>query len=559
MHGNFLGGCSYFGGVTLVAHLVFACSPASAPQAPRAQTVAATQPTKRANAKPNCHRPPPPPAIANGQRPAMPFARTVRVVFEKFDQNRDGHLDRSERTLAREAIRKEKSSAPNQGWPPRGPALASGARPNGPFSNRPQPVAGPKLTLGDITQLPPNTPLYAPATLRTLWLEFEDSDWEDEMADFYDSDIELSARLVVDGKQYEDVGVSFRGMSSFAMVPKGFKRSLNLSLDAWNEGQRLLGYRSLNLLNSAGDPTFLRAVLALEIARHYMPAPKANHVRVVINGEDWGLFVNAQQFNKDFIKEWFGTSGGRRWKVPGSPGGQGSLAYLGEEPKAYSEIYQLKGPADPEAYADLIRLCRVLDKTTPDQLETELAPLLDIDHALRYLALDNLLINSDGYFLRTSDYELYQDKGGRFVIIPHDVNETFNALEAGPGAADDVGVELDPLYAADDLKKPLISKLLSVPKWRAQYLGYLREMAEQWLDWERWAPIVEGYRASIQTEVLRDTRKLGRVEDFPRAITEDTTRQGPCGDEKSYGLKTFITARRAYLLNHSALQALGGR
>ena len=52
-----------------------------------------------------------------------------------------------------------------------------------------------------------------------------------------------------------------------------------------------------------------------------MPAPKANFTRVVINGESWGIYTNAEQFNKDFIKNWFKTEKGARWKVPGNPGG----------------------------------------------------------------------------------------------------------------------------------------------------------------------------------------------------------------------------------------------
>ena len=63
---------------------------------------------------------------------------------------------------------------------------------------------------------------------------------------------------MLDGVTYRDVGVHFRGMSSFMMVPEGSKRSLNLSIDYVHETQRLLGYRTLNLLNANGDPTFLR-------------------------------------------------------------------------------------------------------------------------------------------------------------------------------------------------------------------------------------------------------------------------------------------------------------
>ena len=60
-----------------------------------------------------------------------------------------------------------------------------------------------------------------------------------------------------------------------------------------------------------------------DIARRYIPAPKANFAKVVVNGESWGVYVNAQQFNKEFLKEWFpDDADGPRWKVRGSPGGR---------------------------------------------------------------------------------------------------------------------------------------------------------------------------------------------------------------------------------------------
>ena len=97
----------------------------------------------------------------------------------------------------------------------------------------------------------------------------------------------------------------------------------------------LNGYRTLNLLNANGDATFVRGVLFSEIARAYIPAPRINHMRVVINGESWGIYLNAQQFNKDFLRDNFSTENGARWKVPGSPGGRGGMEYLGDDVAAY--------------------------------------------------------------------------------------------------------------------------------------------------------------------------------------------------------------------------------
>jgi hypothetical protein len=74
----------------------------------------------------------------------------------------------------------------------------------------------------------------------------------------------------------------------------------------------------------------------------------------------------------------------------------------------------------------------VLNKTPADKLETALEPILDIDGALWFLALDVALINSDGYWVRASDYSLYRDDKGKFHIIPQDMNEAFRPA-GGPG------------------------------------------------------------------------------------------------------------------------------
>jgi hypothetical protein len=85
--------------------------------------------------------------------------------------------------------------------------------------------------------------------------------------------------MTVDGRRFTDVGVHFRGNSSYSMVSSGSKRSLNLSLDLAHENQALGGYHTLNLLNAFGDATFVRGVLYTEIARQYLPTPRMNYVR----------------------------------------------------------------------------------------------------------------------------------------------------------------------------------------------------------------------------------------------------------------------------------------
>lgn len=254
--------------------------------------------------------------------------------------------------------------------------------------------------------------LYDASIVRTIFLTFEKEDWESELADFKNSDIEVDAILEMDGKIFDKVGVKFRGMSSFGMVPAGSKRSLNISMDMADPDQRLLGYKTLNLLNSNGDQTLMHSVLYSTIANKYLPTPKVNEVRVVINKEDWGVYQNAQQFDKIFQEEHWNSTKGARWKVRGSPGGGGSLRYLGNDVEQYKQLYEIKTADKKKSWESLIEMCRVLNETSVEELPEVIEPLLDVDGALRFLALDVALMNEDGYWVRGSDYSICQDESG---------------------------------------------------------------------------------------------------------------------------------------------------
>jgi hypothetical protein len=117
------------------------------------------------------------------------------------------------------------------------------------------------------------------------------------------------------------------------------------------------------------------------------------------------------------------------------------------------------------------------------------------------------------------------------------------------------GVKLDPLVAAGDPNKPLISKLLAVPALRTCYLGYVRSLAENWLDWNKLGPIAERYQSLIAADVKSDTRKLDGTEDFAKGVTEDLQGRGGFGGGGVIGLKNFADKRRAFLLDHAEVKA----
>ena len=455
-------------------------------------------------------------------------SRTDIALVERYDADGDGRLNRAERDQVR-----GRSTPAVPGSRPGAAAAGNGAAP----AVSPEDVR----TYGD-------EPLYAPDVLRTLFIEFEYADWETELEYFYGTDVEVPATITVDGREYADVGIHFRGNTSFNSVPSGYKRGLNLSFDFVDEEQRLLGYRTLNLLNGFGDPTFLRQVLYHRIANEYYPAPKANFVRAVINGEDWGIYVNVQQFNSDFTREAV-DSNEARWHIPGSFNSRGGLEFLGESEAAYRREYEIRNKDESENWQKLIEVTRVLNLTAPDQLVAALEPIFDIDGALRYLAVDNALLNSDGYWSRNSDYSIFLDEDGRLHVTSYDVNEalreSFSRRGTGGG-----GVRLNPLEGSRDGSKPMLYRMLMVPELRERYLGYVRDVAENWLDWQQLEPIVGDYRALIGELVAADERKLYSTREFELGVDGAGSGGGFGGPGAAPGLtlRALIEQRQAYLL-----------
>lgn len=475
------------------------------------------------------------PAVAS---PPWLAELTERQVSARFDSDKNGWLNADERKTARETLRREAASRP----PSPRPGPRAGGPPVGP---------GPRM-LPAGARAYPGAGAFDPAAVRTYFLEFEEADWEKALEEFRFTDIQLPARLTVDGQVFTNVGVRFRGASSFLFVPEGRKRSLNLSLDFVNGDQRFAGYRNFNLLNSNGDPTMLRALLYYEAARAYTPAPKAAFSKVVINGEYWGVYVNVQQTDRDFVNEWWKTTGGSRWKAPGSPWGQAGLAYIGPNVDDYRKIYEIQSRDNQKSWAALINLTRVLTETPLDRLEGALAPIFDIDSALKFLALESAFINDDGYWIRASDYNLYLDERGRFHIYPHDGNETFFDLPPGMRGNAPKSTALDPFIGSDEPRKVLLNRLLAVPSLRTRYLGYLKDIATNWLDWRRLGPIALKYQALVDADVRADTRKLETYEAFRTLVERDMK----TGNATIMGLKTFADERRAFLLNYPAIKAL---
>jgi len=154
-----------------------------------------------------------PSGFGGGRRGGPGFQREKLIA--KFDTDGDGKLNNEERKAAREYV--QEGMGDRRGFQrPGRKAPQSEAEKQSDFSE-------PKTSIeDDIKKSSENAnskaALYDEKVLRTLYLRFQNADWHEEIADFYRTDVDVPADLIVDGKAYPSVGIHFRGTTSYTII-----------------------------------------------------------------------------------------------------------------------------------------------------------------------------------------------------------------------------------------------------------------------------------------------------------------------------------------------------
>lgn len=389
---------------------------------------------------------------------------------------------------------------------------------------------------------------YDMDTVRDIRLQFSQANWWTQLTNNYAPEINIAADMTVDGRTYANVGVRFRGNTSYTMLPQApnqgwEKKSFNIEMDWMVPGQDIYGYDSLNLNNGYHDPTFLREALSYMVMRRHGVAPKANWVRLWLNGTYWGVYINVQQPNKDMMKEWFRSNDGNRYRCfPTSGGfsnGRCCFTWLGSNVALYLAAYQAKQGDG----TDLMQMCNILNNTPTASLQAALRPVFNVDAFYRYAAVMNVTTNTDSYLQSGKDHFLYMDEvHGDATTFPFDLNE---AME---GSA-----TLDPWYMTTNVYRPAFTKTLQFPEWRERYKAHLRSVVMETFNPTFLSPIAQRYHAMIAPDVIADTKKIYSTTAFQNNLTQTVTISGQPSTVP--GLLPLIQNRYNYLSTHADLSA----
>ena len=384
--------------------------------------------------------------------------------------------------------------------------------------------------------------LYDPSTLRTMDLNFHDTNWLSLLRQNYATGNLILADMTVEGTVYPDVGVRIRGHTSYLWLPTGSEKySLAVDMDHTHPDQDLLGYNTLNLNNGHRDPTFCREVVYNNFVAEYIPNARSNHVLMTMGGQDWGVYVNVQQFNKDMLRDYFDDPDGMRVKCANNPNGPG-LRYNGPNIGSYPD-YDIKddgGLGDP--WSRLIA-CFYTVTFAPLSVWERVDQNFAIDPSIWSVVLENLFTDQDGYISKGADYTMYRNaQDGRFHLLQADGNETFTLPYWG----------IDQNFGWNE--RPLLSHLLSVPELRSRYMAHMRTALDDF-SWNQLLPAFRDARNRIDAHVQADPKKIYSYSNFTNNFAGTVNLGGGQGGGNLEGLQNFVNERESFLRGHPEIQA----
>ncbi|MCB0585914.1 MAG: CotH kinase family protein [Phaeodactylibacter sp.] len=396
---------------------------------------------------------------------------------------------------------------------------------------------------------------YDVNTIQEIKITFDQDNWRYVLDSLrFNGEGLLLGSVEINGQKFNDIGVRYRGSRSFQ--PGNKRNSLYIKLNFIDKEQNYQGQQSVKLSSALRDPSMVREVLGYEIARQYMPAPRANYTRVIVNGEYYGLFVNVEPIDDAFLANHFGESGGTfvqcapnlvEEEPPGCKSDVfGSLQY-DNSAKCYLHNFVLLSES---GWDDLIELTYVLN-----QEPGAVSRVLDVDRTLWMLAYNNLLVNLSSYTGRYSEnYYLYKDGQGQFVPILYDLNLCFGSYK-NTGVGSDLKLkelqEMDPLLHLNNPDKPLISRLLSNEEYKKAYLAHMRTMMNDFFRHGEYAERAKELQGLIRKAFEEDANRYYSMEDFDASLTETIGKRS-----RIPGLKELMGPRTAFLKENALLSVV---
>jgi spore coat protein H len=263
------------------------------------------------------------------------------------------------------------------------------------------------------------------------------------------------ADVKVNGVTIPNVGVRKKG---FIGSLDRDKPSLKVDFKRFEKGRRVAGLKQLTLNNNKQDPAAINQFLAYKFFRDAgLPAARANHALVTVNGETLGIYSHVESIDDMFLERRFEGKTGTLY--------EGTITDFVD---GWADKFETKRGGG-EDYADVRKVVAAL-ATDDDRLLAELDVVLDLKQFYRFWASEVLLSHWDGYAGNRNNFFIYRPRGSdRFVFLPWGMDHIADRhpfWQFTPPAS---------VYAGSSLTR----RLYQHPQGREQYRAALRELVEQ--------------------------------------------------------------------------------
>jgi spore coat protein H len=233
----------------------------------------------------------------------------------------------------------------------------------------------------------------------------------------------VPAEVIENSRRYESVAVHLKGSSTFEDIDR--RPSFTLHFSKLEQGLRFHGLRKIHLNNSKQDQSLLTEQLCGELFRSVgVPAPRATHARLILNGRDLGVYVLKEGFEKEFLARHFQNTKGNIYEG-GRDGFEVQIAKL------------LQFFVSGQGYTS------DFDKLTEPGAEgsalwSKLQAHFELKNLTSFLAMESIAGCDDGYGQSANNYKIYKDASSRklfFLAHGQDVAFLSAALYPDVGAA----------------------------------------------------------------------------------------------------------------------------
>lgn len=402
------------------------------------------------------------------------------------------------------------------------------------------------LRLTTINAQDPGDQFFGTWTVHEIRLSFSQPGFWDSLTVNYTLDQYMRATVMIDGQLYPESGVKYKGNSSYNN--QGSKKPFRIDLAEYVDDQAHDGLKKIVLNNGFKDPTMLREKIMLDyLNQHGVSAPRCAFARLYVNNEYRGLYTVVEDVNKTFLSDRFGNKGGNLFK--GDP--RGTLTWKGAAPDLYYADYELKTNESENNWSDLVELLDKINNTPASQLGTVLSGYLNTESWYRYWASHNLFVNLDSYVGSGHNYFLYHNTDtDRFEWITWDVNEAFGNFQMGISLT---GLKVLPIghIPLPAQQRPLMNRFWQDPALKSAYADTYCDLVQDFSN-QKLNAHIDSLADLIRTAVYEDPFKFYTNTQFEQNINQDLPGGGGPGLSGIAGLKPFIAARRASVLQQLA-------